>query len=265
MLKERDQSSGNTNHLSWSNIHECNIGRIRQLKVSLEPRDDVSTKCINSDNLTVDDFGIRRSNEDFCFLIGSQPTNFVSDLSFFDHRVRRDQESIIIHARINRETGNQTNVRAFRCLNRANTTVVRNVNIANLKARTLSIQTTRAQRRQTSLVSQLGKRVRLVNDLRQFTATEKVLNRCRNTLWIDKAPRSHVFLILKAHPLLNSSTKLQETFSKLIRSQLIDRSQTSVTQVINIIDMSILSVDRKLKQITHGREDIIRTKRHLFF
>ena len=69
--------------------------------------------------------------------------------------VRRLHETVFIDPRIGCQGVDQTDVRTFRGLNRAHTSVMRIVNIADLESRTVSGQTAGAQCGQTSLVGQL--------------------------------------------------------------------------------------------------------------
>ena len=69
--------------------------------------------------------------------------------------VRRLHKAVFVHPRIGCQKVDQTDVRTFRSLNRAHTSVMGVVNIADLESRTVSGQTAGAQCGQTSLVGQL--------------------------------------------------------------------------------------------------------------
>jgi hypothetical protein len=62
----------------------------------------------------------------------------------------------------------ETDVRAFRRLDRAHAAVVRRVYVAHLDGRALAGQATRPERRQAAPVREPGERVRLVHELREL-------------------------------------------------------------------------------------------------
>ena len=155
VLQERNQASRNTDHLSRRDVHVGHLFRRTQFKVSFKAGNNVTGQSLESNNVAVLDVGIRRSNVGFGFFVGAKPSDFVGYFSFFDDRIRRHQETIIINTRVNRQRRNQTNVGTFRSLDRTDSTVVRNVNIANFEARSFTIQTTGTKCRKTTLVSQL--------------------------------------------------------------------------------------------------------------
>ena len=72
--------------------------------------------------------------------------------------VRRFDEAVFVHPPIARQTTDQADVRAFRRLNRADTSIVAVMHVAHIEAGTLTPQTARAQRRQRALVGQFRQR-----------------------------------------------------------------------------------------------------------
>src|SRR3954471_7507541 len=99
-------------------------------------------------NMPVDDGRVGRRQVSIRFLVGTQPFNLAGQLAFIDLTVRCDEEAVFIDAGIDPKARNQTDVRTFRRLDWANTSVVRNMHVADFEARTLAVQTTRAQGRQ---------------------------------------------------------------------------------------------------------------------
>jgi hypothetical protein len=111
------------------------------------------------------------------------------------------------------------------------------VHVAHFEAGSLSVQTARAQRRQTPLVRQHGQRVGLVDHLRQLAATEEVLDGRRDALRIDQAARRHV---LASFRLIRSCTvrrSFRKALAQLVAGQLVDRPQTPVAQVVDVVDL----------------------------
>ncbi len=77
-------------------------------------------------------------------------------------------EAVLVHAGKGRQRVDQTDVLAFRRLDRAHPAVMRRVDVAHLEARAFPGQTARPQRRQTALVGHFRQRVGLVHELREL-------------------------------------------------------------------------------------------------
>ena len=99
-------------------------------------------------------------------LVRTQPDDLVGHLAVLDRAVRRDQEAVLVDVGVDAETRrDETDVRAFRRLDRADAAVVRDVDVAHLEAGALSVETARAERREATLVRELRERVGLVDHL----------------------------------------------------------------------------------------------------
>ena len=156
-------------------------------------------------------------------MVGNDPVD--------DAAIRRNEETEFVDARVKRERRNQTDVGAFRRFDRANTTVVRGVNVANFETGAFAVQTARAERGKAAFVRQHRQRVRLVDDLRQFAATEEVVDRRRNVFRVDDSARRRFF----AETVLRGATKFQETFADFFAGEFVDRAQTAVPQVVDVV------------------------------
>ena len=99
--------------------------------------------------------------------------------------VRGDQEAEIVDAGVKGEVRDQTNVLTFRGFDRANTPVVRRVNVANFETRAFTVQTAGSQSGKTSLVRKHREGVRLVDDLGEFAASEEEIDRGGDVLLVD--------------------------------------------------------------------------------
>ena len=85
-------------------------------------------------------------------------------------------------------------------------------------------------------MSELGEWIGLIHNLRQFTTPEEVLDCRRNTFGIHQGARRHILDILQAHAFLNSSTQFEEALSELVGGQFFDRTQATISKVIDVID-----------------------------
>ena len=84
------------------------------------------------------------SNEVFLFLVSSNVFDLVSDLTLLNEAVRSFDESKLVNTSVGAERVNQTNVRTLGGFNRANTSVVRRVNVSNFEACSVAVKTTRS-------------------------------------------------------------------------------------------------------------------------
>ena len=82
--------------------------------------------------------------------------------------IRRLDEAVGVDPPVGRQPADQTDVRAFRRLDRADAPIVRMMHVAHIETGALAAQTARAQGRQRALVTQLGQWIRLIHELRQL-------------------------------------------------------------------------------------------------
>ncbi len=94
--------------------------------------------------------------------------HFVGDFAFDNAAIRAFDKAILIDASKGRERVNQTDVRAFRRFNRADTAIVGRVYVADFKSGTFTGQTTGAEGGQTTFVRNLGQWVGLIHKLGQL-------------------------------------------------------------------------------------------------
>ena len=107
------------------------------------------------------------SNGIIILYIGSHIYNFIgyNTCSLIHLSVRCFDEAVLIYPCERCKVGDQTDVRSFRSLDGAHSSVVGVVNISNLESCTVSGKTAGAQCGKTSLMSKLSKRVVLIHEL----------------------------------------------------------------------------------------------------
>ena len=81
--------------------------------------------------------------------------DLIGQFAVLNFTVRAFDKAVLVDARMGCERVDQTNVRAFWRFNWADPAIVGRVNVSNLKARTLTRQTARPKRRETSFVRNL--------------------------------------------------------------------------------------------------------------
>ena len=114
---------------------------------------------------------------------GRQIDHVVGDLAVHDLAVRRLDEAVLVDAGEGRERVDQADVRAFRRLDRADAAIVGRMHVADFEAGTLTGQTARPERRETTLVRDLGERVGLVHELAELATSRRTRARRQPPAW----------------------------------------------------------------------------------
>ena len=91
-------------------------------------------------------------------------------------------------------------------------------------------------------MSQLAQGVGLVDNLAQLTSAEEIVNAARDAFGIYQVcyAQGMFGVPFHAHPFLDGSAQLKQTFSDFIGCQFIDRAQSSVAQVIDIVNLAFI-------------------------
>ncbi len=173
-----------------------------------------------------------------------------------DLAVRSLDESVLVDLCIRSQRVDQTDVRAFRCLNRAHPSIVRVMDIADLESGAVTGQTAGTQRRETSLVRDLRQRVVLVHELRQLGASEEFLHGSLHRLDIDQRLRRNLLVrIMCRHALADHPLQPRQTDAVLVLQELSNRTDAAVPQVVNVIVVS--DAIFQMHVIVHGGKDIL--------
>ena len=103
------------------------------------------------------------------FLISRHVNDIVSQTagSLLDSAVRCYQESVLIGTGIGSEITDQTDVRTFRRLDRAQTAIMAVVNVSHVETSSLTGKTAGAESGHTAFMRKFRKRVRLIHELAQ--------------------------------------------------------------------------------------------------
>ncbi len=162
VFEERNKSGSSGGDLIGADLDVVHFCWVNHLVVTTQT-------CLYSlaQDLTLLVHGCRSRDDD-------QPFFFVSRQEFDVFRadtihnlaVWRLNEAELVHASVNSERRDQTDVWSFRRLDRAKATIVRVVNVTYFKAGALTRKTTRSESRGTTLVRDLGERIGLIHELR---------------------------------------------------------------------------------------------------
>ncbi len=113
------------------------------------------------------------------------------------------------------------------------------VNVADFKARTLARQTTRPKRRHAALVGDFRQRIGLIHELRQLAGAEEFTHRGHGGLGVDQVVGHHGRYVDARHALLDGALHAQQPDAILVFQQFADRTDTTVAQVIDIVDFAL--------------------------
>ena len=139
--------------------------------------------------ITVVDLSVGLSDNFALFLIGGEVLYLIGHAAVLTHAVGRLDEAEFVDAGVGRKRVDQADVRTFRGLDRADTTIVRGMNVAHFKAGALAVQTARPKRGQAALVRHLGERVDLIHELRQLRTGKEVADHRGESLRVDQLLR----------------------------------------------------------------------------
>ena len=176
-------------------------------------------------------------------------------LPFLHDAVRRLDEAEIVHPREAGERRDESDVRTFRRLDRAHAAVLRVVHVADFEAGALTREAARSERRETTLVRQLGERVRLIHELRQLRRSEERLDDRAHRARVDEVVERDLFRIgVDRHALLDQARHAGQTDRELVRDQLADRANAAVAEVIDVVRVAAALV--QLDEVADDRDEI---------
>jgi len=258
MLQEGDQAGRDAHHLAGGHVDVLHVVAGDQAEVAVVPgHDRIAHQAF------VVDRRVGGGDQGLVLLVGAEPFDLVGELALLDDLVGRHQEAVLVDTGVDRQAGDQPDVGAFGGLDGADAAVVGDVHVADLESGPLPVQSARPQGREPPLVGEHGERVGLVDHLRQLAAAEEVLDRRRDALGVDQAPRRHVGHFLEAHPLLDRAAKLEEALAKLVAGQLVDGPQAAIAQVVDVVDLHRGIVAAELEQVLHGGDQVFGAEGHL--
>ena len=259
VLEERDQRRGHRHQLVRRHVHQRHVFGLRHHEVAVvAARDEVVGELA----LLVDG-GVRLGDVVPLLLERRVELDLVGDRAVLDLAVRRLDEAELVDARVGRQRRDEADVRTFRRLDRADAAVVRRVHVAHLEAGALAGQTTGPERREATLVRDLGQRVGLVHELRQLRGAEVLLDHRRDRLGVDQVVRhERLDLLRHAHALLDRALHADQTDAVLVLHQLADRAHAAVAEVIDVVDrpLAVLQIDQvadRLEDVALGQDGVV--------
>src|SRR5581483_8778565 len=231
VLEERDERRRDRDDLLRRDVHELHArGRLLDVLLGVA-RDDGR----RGDLAGRVELGVRLRDDVLVFAVRGEVADLVGDLSVLHDAIRRLDEAVAVDARVRRERADQTDVRTFRRLDRADAAVVRVVDVAHFEAGALARKTAGPERRQTPLVRQLGERVRLVHELRELAGAEELLDRPAHGADVDQRLRRDGLDVLDGHALAHDALQAQQADAELVLQQLADGADAAVAEMVDVV------------------------------
>ena len=184
VLEERDQRRADRDDLLRRHVHVVDLGRrdvadvggraeealglehLAQVVEARRLRRTAHEDAVALERAVRVDRRVRLGDDVVLFLVGRHVDDLAGDLALHDLAVRALDEAELVDPGERRQAADQTDVGAFRRLDRAHPAVVAEVDVADLEAGALTRQAAGSERRQAAPVGQPGQRVDLVHELR---------------------------------------------------------------------------------------------------
>ncbi len=234
VLQERDQRRGGRHHLARGHVHVVDVRGRHEVDLAALGADQDALLGEATVRLHR---GVGLRDDELVLLVGRQVVHLVGHDALVDLAVGGLHEAERVDPPVGRQRADQTDVGTLRGLDRAHAAVVRRVDVTNLHAGTVTGQTTRAQRGQTTLVRQAGQGVVLVHELRQLRGAEELLDRGHHGADVDQGLRGDRFDVLRGHALADDALHAGQAGADLVLDELADVAQTAVAEVVDVVDL----------------------------
>ena len=186
---------------------------------------------------------------------GGEIDHILGHLAVHHLTIRRFDEAILVHPGKGGQRVDQTDVRAFRRFNRADTAIVGGVNVADFEAGALTGKTARPERRHAALVGDFGQRVGLIHELRKLAGAEELAHGGHGGLGVDQVVGHDSRDVHARHTLLDGALHTQEADAVLVFQQFADRAHAAVAEVVDIVNLALAVLE--VHQFLDDREDIL--------
>ena len=255
VFQERNERGTDRDELLGADVHQRDVfARRHQVVAALTRRDQLFHEAA-----ILVEFGGRLRDGVLLLFHRGQVDHLVGDLVIRHHAIRRFDEAVFVDAREGRERVDQTDVRAFRRFDRADTAIVSRVNVADFEACALTRQTARPERGDAALMRHFRKRVGLVHELRKLAGAEELAHGSHGGLGVDEIVRHHRADIDRAHALLHGALHAQQADAVLVFQQLAHRTHAAIAEIVDVVDFALAVL--KVHQLLHHREDVFLAQR----
>ena len=253
MLEERDQRRRDRHDLLRRDVHVVDLARrhVRDLAARLPDE-----HLLVEEAPALVDHGVRLGDDVPVFVVRREVLDLLGRDAVDHLAVGRLDESEAVDPRVRGQVADETDVRAFRCFDRAHPAVVARVHVSDLEPGTLTRQTTGPERRETALVGETRERVGLVHELAELARPEELLDRRDHRPDVDERLRRDRLDVLGGHALAHDPLHPGQSDSHLVLDQLADRPHPAVAEVVDVVAVVIGVVVVQLHEVRHRGEDV---------
>ncbi len=252
MLKEGNEACGNGDQLGWSDVHVVHLVVLDRAELASDP--DAHELFGEASVFIHGRVGL--GNLELVLLNGTQELDALGDNALFHLQVGGLDETELVDASVGGQRGDQADVRAFRSLDWADASVVRGVNVADVKASALTGQTAWTQGAQAALVGDLGERVGLVHELRELAGPKELVDGASDRLGVDEVVQHHRFGIVQGHALLDGALHTDEANAELRLQQFPDATHPAVAEVVDVVDLALRVAFPELKEVPDRLQNV---------
>ena len=253
VLEERDERGRDRHQLLRRDVHVVDLARSDVVDLAATRTHE---HTLFEEVALLVDARVRLRDDVLVFVVGGEIRDLVGDATLLDLAVRRLDEAEAVDAAEAREVADQTDVRAFRRLDRAHAAVVTRVHVSDFEAGALTRQTTGSERREAALVRETRERVRLVHELRQLRRTEELLDRRDHGPDVDQRLRRDRLDVLGRHALTHDALHAAEADTQLVLDQLADGAHPAVAEVVDVVGEVAGVAVVQLHEVRDRREDV---------
>ena len=174
------------------------------------------------------------------FFIRGQIINLVRDDTIQHTAIRCFKETEFIDLGIQGHGRNQTDVRTFRGLNRADAPVMACMNVADFEACAVTAQTAGTESTETSLVGKFGQWIGLIHELGKLIPCKEIPDDADKSLRIDQLVRCNAGFvgIDQRHFLFDEALCPVKTDAAVVLKKLADGTDTSAAEMVDIVRLS---------------------------
>ena len=182
--------------------------------------------------------------------------DFIHHHAVFDAAIGAFDKAVFVDARKARKRADQTDVGAFRRLNRADAAVVRRVHVADFESRALTRKTAWSKGRQTPLVRNFAQRVGLIHELRKLGRSEELADRGHYRLGVDQVVRhGRRHFLVHAHLFFDGALHADQSDAELVFEQFAHRAHAAIAQVIDVVHRADAAA--QLQQVLNGVDEVL--------
>ena len=233
VLKERNEGSCDRYGLLGAHIHEVDL-----LGRSVNSLSHVAAGNVVADDVSV---GVNLGGclGDVVLRIALVNRGKVLDAvgyhTVLHYAVRGLEEAVVVAARIGCKGVDKSDVRSFRGLNRAESSVMGRMHIADLESGALTGKSAGAECGDAALVGNLGKRVVLIHELGELAGAEELLDGSRNRLRVHEVLGLELIIVAEGKAVADSLYDARESGPEAVLRHLADRADAPVAEVVDII------------------------------